>query len=73
MKVWRAILDVLGRRLSKAKPVEEGECAPLLITIYEPDTIESDRDIEVGNRMHKKHVFSRFGGVRDPKAIGIWL
>jgi len=45
------IPDVLGRRLSEVKPAVEGECAPLLTTKYEPDVIETDRDIEVGNRM----------------------
>jgi len=40
-------------------------------TKYEPDMDKTDRDIEVGNRMEEKHVFWRFGGVRDPQAIGI--
>jgi len=29
-KLWRAIQDVLGRRLSEAKPAEEGGCTPLV-------------------------------------------
>jgi len=47
-KLWRAIPDVLGRRLSEAKLAEEGECAPLITTKYEPDLVKTDRDIEVG-------------------------
>jgi len=53
MEVWRAIPDVLGRRLRFAQPAVEGECAPLLTTKYELDMIETDPDIEVGNRMDK--------------------
>jgi len=60
MEVWRAIPDVLGRRLSVAKPAVEGECAPLLTTKYESDVIETDRDIEVGNRMDRKDVKNTF-------------
>jgi len=60
MKIWCAIPDVLGRRLNKAKPAVEGECAPLLTTKYEPDVIETGRDIEVGNRMDRKHVKNTF-------------
>jgi len=41
-KLWRAIPDVLGRRLSEAKPAEEGSCTPLLTAEYEPDTVETD-------------------------------
>jgi len=55
-----AVPDVLGRWLSAAKPAVEGECAPLLTTKYEPDVIESDRDIEVGNRIDKKDVKNTF-------------
>jgi len=54
------IPDVLGRRLSETKPAVEGECAPLLITKYEPDVIETDLDIEVGYRMDRKHVKNTF-------------
>jgi len=60
MELWRAISDVLGRRLSEAKPAVEGECALLLITKYERVVIETDRDIEVGNRMGKKDVKNTF-------------
>jgi len=66
MEVWRAIPDVLGSRLRFAQPAVEGECAPLLTYKYKPDVIETDRDIEVRNRMDKKHVkntFFRFWGV----------
>jgi len=60
MEVWCALPDILGCRLSEAKPAVEGECAPLLNTKYEPNMIETDRDIEVGNRMDKKHVKNTF-------------
>jgi len=44
----------------RTKPAVEGECAPLLTTKYEPDLIETDGDIEVGNRKDKKHVKNTF-------------
>jgi len=48
MEVWRAIPDVFGRRLRFALPAEEGGCAPLLATKYEPNVIKTDRVIEDG-------------------------
>jgi len=45
MEFWRAILDVSSRRLSEAKPAEEGGCATSLITKYEPLPVVSDRVI----------------------------
>jgi len=46
-KLWRAIPDVPGRRLSKRKQYKEGGCALLLSTKYEPDVVKTDRDIDV--------------------------
>jgi len=60
MEIWRAIPDVLGHRLSEANPAVKGEYAPLLTTKYESDMIATDPDIEVGNRMDKKHVKNTF-------------
>jgi len=51
----RSIPDVLGRRLRFAQPAVEGEYVPLLNTKYKPDVIETDRDIEVGICMDRKH------------------
>jgi len=47
MEVWRAIPDVLGRRLSEAKSAEGGGRTPLLATKYEPDVVKTDRDNDV--------------------------
>jgi len=47
-----------------AQPAEEGGCAPLLTTKYEPDVVKTDRDIEVGNRVHKQ-TFIRVVGVSE--------
>jgi len=59
----RRTATVPGRRLSEVKLAEEGGCATLPTTKYEPDMVKTDRDIEVGNRM-KKHAFWRFGSLQ---------
>jgi len=60
MNIDQLVPDVLGRQLRFAQPAVEGECAPLLTNKYEPDMIETDRDIEVGNRIDKQHVKNTF-------------
>jgi len=44
-QVWRAIPDVHGRQLIEAKLAEEGQCAPLPTTNFEPILVGSDRII----------------------------
>jgi len=47
-KLWRAIPNVPGYRLSNRKWYKVGGCALLLSTKYEPHGVETDRDVEVG-------------------------
>jgi len=43
----RMLPDVLGRRLSEAKPAEGVGSSALLTTKYEPDVVKTDRDNDV--------------------------
>jgi len=46
-KLWRAIPDVLGRRLTEAMLAERKGIYPLLTIKYEPDMVKTDRDNDV--------------------------
>jgi len=62
MKVWRAMPDVLGRRLSVAKPAKEGGYVPLLNTKHEPDMDKSGPRYR-GQKSYGKNTFDRVLGV----------